>query len=147
VTLPQRFCLDCKKLFDRDLTGTMRCPRCQVVADRQRDAQRGSTAQRGYGSAHQRKRAELVAAFVPGQPCARCGRPIARAEDADLGHTDDRSGYRGLEHAAECNRAAGGKSRRGSRQPASAPGLYLDDEDGDADGAGGQDDGDWIGIA
>jgi hypothetical protein len=134
--------------FDVDSSpGHQRCAPCQAVVDKQRDQQRGTTGQRGYGSAHQRKRAELVAAFVAGQPCARCQLPIWRAEDADLGHTDARDGWTGLEHARECNRAAGGRSRRGGRSAAqarrTAPDLYEPAADTDGD-----DDDEWsIGIA
>lgn len=39
--------------------------------------QRGSSTERGYGSEHQAIRARLLRAFRPGQPCARCGYPIA----------------------------------------------------------------------
>jgi hypothetical protein len=94
MTLP-RPCLDCGTP-----TGDgSRCPPCE----RTRDAARGTTTQRGYGTSHQRARRQHAAAFRPGQPCARCGRPIATLEQADLGHNDDRTGYNGLEHAA-CNR-------------------------------------------
>ena len=122
--------------YDVDAVPGKRCGPCQAVEQAKRD-RRGNTTSRGYGSAHQRKRKQLVAAFEPGQPCARCGEPIWRAEDADLGHTDDRSGYRGLEHAAECNRSAGAKSRRTTARPPMPTPAEADDSD----------DGDWIGIA
>lgn len=122
--MPARFCIctgcagcagcgtdsRCGKLFDRELTGKMRCPLCQPVVDRQRNARPNTTA-RGYGSQHQAERASRAAVFVPGQPCARCGQPIASMDDADLGHADGQQGYRGLEHSW-CNRGA---SRRGKR--------------------------------
>jgi len=76
----------------------------------------GTTTARGYGSSHQALRARLLAAWKPGQPCARCGQPMwhrwkldqygRRVTALHLGHTDDRRGYTGLEHRA-CNRRDG----------------------------------------
>lgn len=109
--MPKRFCLDCQQLFDRDDTGTQRCPRCQPAATAARNARPNTTA-RGYGSKHQRLREQLLAQFQPGQPCARCGKPIASKDDAQLGHADqDRSRYRGLEHV-RCNESTAGRRSR-----------------------------------
>lgn len=76
----------------------------------------GKTSERGYGAAHVALRARLLAAWKPGQPCARCGQPMwhrwtmdaagKRVSAIDLGHADDRRGYTGLEHRA-CNRRDG----------------------------------------
>ena len=107
--MPKRFCLDCKQLFDRDATGTQRCPACQPAATAARNA-RGNTTQRGYGSDHQALRAELAAAFQPGQPCVSCGQPIASIGDADLGHGPGQQGYRGLQ-CRRCNRGAPSRDR------------------------------------
>lgn len=38
----------------------------------------GTTADRGYGAAHQRRARELKAAMRDGDPCCRCGRPMYR---------------------------------------------------------------------
>ena len=84
---------------------------------------RGTTAQRGYGSPHQRELKRRRAAWRPGDICAHCGRGIMqlwrimpsgrRICLADLPHTDDRTGYLpGLAHS-HCNRADG--ARRGNR--------------------------------
>lgn len=106
--MPKRFCLTCGKLFDRDLTGTQRCPACQPAATAARNA-RGNTTRRGYGSPHQALRKQLLEQFEPGQPCARCGKPIRSKADAQLGHDDqDRSRYKGLEHV-RCNEATAGR--------------------------------------
>jgi 5-methylcytosine-specific restriction enzyme A len=54
-------CLGCGALTRRS-----RCPTCQA----RRDAARGTTAQRGYGAAHQRRAHAAIAA----QPwCSNCG--------------------------------------------------------------------------
>lgn len=53
-----------------------------------------------------RKRALADLARRPGQPCARCGRPMFVTQLLDLDHTDDRTGYLGLSHRS-CNRRAG----------------------------------------
>ena len=76
----------------------------------------GKTSERGYGSGHQALRNRLLAAWKPGQPCARCGQPMwqrwtldsygRRVSAIDLGHADDRRSYTGLEHRA-CNRRDG----------------------------------------
>jgi hypothetical protein len=68
----------------------------------------GRTVARGYGAEHRKLRAKLIAALVDGQPCARCGQPMWRAQARwlDLGHVDwDRRKYWGLEHR-RCNRGA-----------------------------------------
>ena len=84
----------------------------------------GTTTARGYGARHQALRRLLLARWRPGDPCARCGQPMwqrwrtangRRVTAIDLGHTADRTGWTGLEHAA-CNRADG--ARRGNSQRA-----------------------------
>ena len=79
----------------------------------------GTTTQRGYGYHFQQDRLRYLAAWWPGQPCARCGQPIWATHDyilgrrvsvVDLGHTADRTAYTGLEHRA-CNRADGARRK------------------------------------
>ena len=92
---------------------------------------RAGTTQRGYGTKHQKTRAKYarVLAKAGEVPCARCGAPVFHAWPLsppephapkcktekcegtcwatwDLGHTDDRTGYQGIEHRS-CNRSAG----------------------------------------
>jgi len=62
-----------------------------------------------YDAAHAAIRKAMLATRQPGDRCARCGRPLpADPARVDLGHTDDRAGYSGLE-CSKCNRSAGGR--------------------------------------
>src|SRR6516165_6446470 len=73
----------------------------------------GHTTAEGYGYEHQQLRRVLMAAWLPGDPCSRCGQPMWGPPQAiHLGHTDDKTAYRGLEHA-HCNTSDG--ARRGNR--------------------------------
>ena len=81
--------------------------------DWQRYARRGTTAQRGYSSAHQAERERRLKLYRPGDPCAHCGQPITWWPLAvargyiDLPHNAARSGYLpGLAHRS-CNRKDG----------------------------------------
>jgi hypothetical protein len=77
-----------------------RCPPCQA----QWQANRGTTTQRGYGTQHRQLRAQVIATYDPTDLCWRCLEPLGPDPTVlDLGHTDDRLGYMGLEHAA-CSR-------------------------------------------
>jgi hypothetical protein len=70
-----------------------------------------STA-RGYGRAHRKLRADWQRRMDEGETvnCWRCGEPIEPGEAWDLGHDDDdRTLYRGPEHAGRCNRSAAGR--------------------------------------
>jgi hypothetical protein len=69
---------------------------------------RGSTARRGYGTAHQRERKRWEPKVDAGLVnCARCGEPLEPGRSWDLGHNDDRRTYSGPEHST-CNQSAGG---------------------------------------
>lgn len=82
--------------------------------NREYEERRGTTAARGYGSEHQRARARAARDVAAGRArCARCGELILKGQPWDLGHTDDRTGYLGPEHAGPCNRAAGGRAAHG----------------------------------
>lgn len=65
----------------------------------------GGTTARGYDYAHQKLRQALLP-YAYGQPCPKCGEVMMYGQALDLGHTDDRMGYTGIEHAS-CNRRAG----------------------------------------
>lgn len=76
---------------------------------RDRERARGTTAERGYGAEHRRKRAAIVARIEAGDVvrCIDCGVKLT-AQTLDLGHTDDRMAYRGPQ-CATCNRSDGGR--------------------------------------
>lgn len=97
----------CGALIDPGARGR-RCPAHRAMVERQR----GTTAARGYGADHRRRRRQLAAQLAAGQTlaCARCGRPITAADSWHLDHADqDRGSYLGPSHAA-CNAAAGGRA-------------------------------------
>jgi hypothetical protein len=95
-------CLDCGTL-----SPNTRCP----THTRAKDRARGTTTQRGYNAEHQRLRAQLVATYLATDPCPRCGLPLGPDPSLlDLGHTEDRTAWTGLEHRAH-NRATAAKRR------------------------------------
>ncbi|MGE2733834.1 hypothetical protein [Mycolicibacterium vaccae] len=78
----------------------------------------GSTSRRGYGTRHQRLREQLKPIVKSGQAiCWRCEQPIGPEQPFDLGHDDDdRTIYRGPEHALKDDCAAGGNRAAGARK-------------------------------
>lgn len=60
-----------------------------------------------YAGPHRAIRRALLP-YAYGRPCPRCGRPMLPGQALDLGHTDDRAAYSGIEHA-RCNRQAGAR--------------------------------------
>lgn len=85
---------------------------------------RGTTTQRGYGAAHQKRRRKAARAVTRGEAnCWRCGKPIHPDEDWDLGHDDhDRSITRGPEHV-KCNRETASRRPKRQRKAEPHPGL------------------------
>lgn len=85
-----------------------------------RKRERRTTTERGYGYQHQLAVKAYRAAFVPGQPCARCHFPLWPEvsgnpwRNIQLGHLDGsgKTAYAGLEHR-RCNQLAG--ARQGGR--------------------------------
>lgn len=94
-------------LFNLDTTRTTKCPPCQANATQQRN-QRAPRQTRGYNAEHDRKRAELLAVFQPGDPCALCDKPMVSRTNLDLAHNETRTGWKGLAHA-RCNRGHHGE--------------------------------------
>jgi hypothetical protein len=86
-------CLDCGQLTPRT-----RCP----THERARSRARGTTTQRGYGAAHQQRKAHDEQGTTPADPCPKCGLPLG-PPPWDQGHTEDRAGYEGPTHI-RCNR-------------------------------------------
>jgi hypothetical protein len=77
-----------------------------------------------YGGRHQADRARALARLHDGDPCARCGGGMFRAEARflDLDH-DESGGYLGLSHRS-CNRRAGrlkAAANSAARKPRKAP--------------------------
>ena len=75
---------------------------------------RGTTTQRGLGSAHQADKRRLLAAHRDGDLCLRCLRPMYRWQSLDRDHVVDRAlgggdGPALLSHAS-CNRSAGARA-------------------------------------
>lgn len=88
---------------------------------------RPTTAQRGYGYAHQKLRRKAAREVRRGEAvCWRCGKPIPAdtpRDKWDLGHDDhDRSITRGPEHA-DCNRSTASRRPQRRRKAESHPGL------------------------
>lgn len=101
---------------------------------------RGSTTERGYGTAHQRAAKRLKDDMEDGDRCCRCGGPLYRWQ-LELGPNDpngiDADHYLlarveggelpdALAHRGPCNRSAGatlGNQRRGRGAPAPGPRL------------------------
>lgn len=92
------------------VVGRVYCPQC--TADQQA---RDNTTARGYGTQHQRARAQWARQVATGTVrCWRCHELIDPALPWDLGHDDnDRGVYRGPEHP-RCNRGTKSRERTGA---------------------------------
>ena len=101
-----RVCAECPAVIESTARGG-RCTGCR----RRHDRERGSRADRGYGTEHQAERAQWQARMaVVTVYCWRCSEPVDPT-DWHLGHDDvDRSITRGPEHPL-CNLRAAGRNR------------------------------------
>lgn len=120
--MPKRWCIEpgCRKLFDADSTGTLRCPACQATATARRNA-RPSSSQRGLGWAFTVRKAadenyqHATRCQCPGCPrCGSgCGEPFTAANPKTGGHAVPRSrgGADGpiLAICRACNSSDGGR--------------------------------------
>lgn len=106
---------DCHRCGTPVPGGTPRWKFCSDECFRKSRNARGSggvrppVAERGYGYEHQLLRARLLP-LAYGTSCHFCDVVMREGDDLHLDHTEDRSGYRGIVHAA-CNVADG--ARRG----------------------------------
>jgi hypothetical protein len=111
-------------MYDRESTGTHRCPACQAVVDARRASQRNTrprakTTARGLGHAH-RKRVETELAGITHCQCTGCpwcgdgcGRAFTKANPKTGGHTTPRSkGGAASPLRAECLRCNSAKGDR-----------------------------------
>lgn len=75
----------------------------------ERDRARGTTKQRGYSGEHQSRRAAIILAMSQGATvlCIDCS-VVLMPKTLHLGHTDDRSGYRGPQ-CSTCNDSDAGR--------------------------------------
>jgi hypothetical protein len=119
--VPQRFCLDCGQLYDKDAAPGLRCPACQQASNRNRDQKRGTRQQRGYGAEHAKRAKQVVtAALASGTGCCYCGGPPTPA-DPFVGchiYAQSRGGPANGPLAAghrSCNSRAAGKLRKRNR--------------------------------
>ena len=85
--------------------GTARCAPCTKT----HDAARGTTDQRGYGTAHKNARLKWAAYLAStGQlPCTRCHQPVYHGDTWHLDHNESRNQYLGIAHPT-CNTSAAG---------------------------------------
>lgn len=89
-------------------------PRQRQQANRDRDARRGNTTERGYGSEHQARRARLLPTAL-GTACPICLNVMVQGQALNLHHSTPlaHGGRHGdqIVHAA-CDQREGGKTRR-----------------------------------
>lgn len=114
---PKRDLVVACRRCDRPLAAPSRVRRycsdeCSRKARNARGSGKASPTKRGYGYAHQLLRAELLPQAY-GKLCHLCDQVMGEGDDLHLDHTEDRSGYRGMTHAA-CNVLDG--ARRGGQQ-------------------------------
>ena len=95
----------CAKAGCPHVATTSFCRTHQAEAERTR----GNANQRGYGYQHQKLRAGIVKRIQAGETvrCVDCNTPLTPST-LDLGHTDDRQGYKGAQ-CATCNLSDGGR--------------------------------------
>ena len=84
--MPQRRCLTCSTLYDKDLAPGWRCPACQAARTTALQA-RPSSSDRGYDGEYQRNRDTLVATAIANQePCIICHKPCLPGQQITAEH-------------------------------------------------------------
>lgn len=108
---PQLLECRCGQVFEQSQSNQRYCrPNCRPSWN---GAPKRNTTERGYGHEHRKAVRAAWAAFVPGDLCSRCQKPMWPGDELHLDHDDrDRTRYRGLAHA-RCNVSAG--AIRGNR--------------------------------
>jgi 5-methylcytosine-specific restriction endonuclease McrA len=116
----------CRRLFDMDSTGTLRCPDCQAAATARRNARPSSSA-RGLGwKFSERKKNDAnyqQATTCQCRGCTQhsgvCGEPFTAANPKTADHTVPRSQGGGdgpiTAMCRRCNSARGGQLAHGGR--------------------------------
>lgn len=88
--MPKVICSGCGRV-----KATSPCSTCGPAQQRRRDAQRGTTTQRGLGWAHQQQRTRLIQAYEqqhgPITHCPRCARAISKDNPITAQHTRARA--------------------------------------------------------
>jgi 5-methylcytosine-specific restriction protein A len=113
--------MNCRRLFDLDSTGTLRCPACQAQARKRKNTDppgRPSAAQRGYGADWRRISAKVTANATA---CHWCGGPFTKDNPATADHiipkarggSDDESNL--VPSCRRCNARRGGQMRKRKR--------------------------------
>lgn len=100
-----------KKICARTGCPAVTSGRLCVAHAREADKARGTSTERGYGTAHINVRKALAPAVEAGRmTCARCQQPIQPGEQWHLDHDDNnRTKYIGPSHK-HCNLSAAGKA-------------------------------------
>jgi 5-methylcytosine-specific restriction protein A len=109
----RRPCMHCRRYLPDDQFKDGRCPDCRREYQRQRDARRGSSTARGYGTGWQRLAAQIIVAHPY---CAQCGHTGSQANPLTVDHivpkakggTDDADNLRVL-----CRLHNSGRPRQG----------------------------------
>jgi hypothetical protein len=111
----QAHCTRCSQPFIKATINQQLCRNpCRPMRSGSDSKLRKEHEAKRYPPAHKKLRAQLLAQWQDGDPCARCDGPMRHGEPVDLDHTDDGTGYLGLSHAS-CNRSQTGRLDRVKR--------------------------------
>lgn len=105
--MPRVICSRCGRVRDASP-----CAACKPAVQRQRDARRGTTTERGLGWAHQQQRAHLIAQAEQAGPlthCPTCGDQLSARNPITAEHTTARAHGGQLADDLECRRCNSSK--------------------------------------